>query len=131
MALQEEELSAVCRTIEYMSPELLHNGHEGKDGKMSPYDPRSTGKVEMHTPGWPGLSACQDVVLPRLADVGQVWPPAVCRELLHCRLLLMSCQPRSLLCSLSMHLCVPLYNTGHAANPASSACTLQMCGQRA
>ena len=65
MALQEEELSAVCRTIEYMSPELLHNGHEGKDGKTSPYDPRSTGKVEMHTRAGRVLvharmSCCQD-----------------------------------------------------------------------
>ena len=51
MALEEKELSAVYRTIEYMSPELLHNGHEGKDGKTSPYDPRSTGKVAMHPPG--------------------------------------------------------------------------------
>ena len=51
LALQERDISAVCRTIEYMSPELLHNGHEGKDGKTSPYDPRSTGKVAIHTAG--------------------------------------------------------------------------------
>eukprot|EP00891_Asterochloris_glomerata_P000072 jgi/Astpho2/72/e_gw1.00004.30.1_t len=39
-----DRLSSKVGTIEYMSPELLHNGHEGKDGKTSPYDPRSTGK---------------------------------------------------------------------------------------
>ena len=46
-----EGIVAVCRTIEYMSPELLHNGYEGKDGKTSPYDPRSTGKLAAHTAG--------------------------------------------------------------------------------
>ena len=47
-----------------MSPELLHNGHEGKDGKTSPYDPRSTGKQGGNTHCWLCFIACQEAVLP-------------------------------------------------------------------
>lgn len=36
---QEPRLACCCRTPEYMSPELLHNGQDGTD---QAYDPRST-----------------------------------------------------------------------------------------